>query len=365
MCELSSPEKPVEPQASPQHPLVPADYLPASRVRQARRDLLERIVDFVLRHDLDVTGPNLALICNALSGSHGPLAKAFVAREMSDDPIDQRWLDTLLRLDPDTGERMDELEQLMDQLEYSLMRFSQSAKTARDETSEHRGTLDAQIAALSDHAPDANAGEIEQVIALSRAMRERIEQVESAMETSQAESEQLRESLAKARLEADVDHLTRLPNRRAFERTLTSASQRAQNRGETLCVAFIDVDRFKAINDTHGHDAGDRVLVAIASTLSLQAGNRCFVARHGGEEFVALFYDQDRDAAWRKLDGMRRAQGAKALVDRKTGKGFGKITFSGGLTEVEGLEDARDALGRADAALYEAKAAGRDRIVAL
>ena len=350
--------------------LIPPDTFPQSRVRQARRDLIERIVVFVLRHDLEVTGPNLAIICNALSGSHGPLARAFVAREIADDPIDQRWLDTLVRLDPETGERMEELEQLMDQLEYALMRFSQTAKTAHDESSEHRGTLDAQIAIMSESAKDnaggdAGAGDaIERVIALSRAMRERIEHVEAAMGNSQAESEQLREHLAKARLEADVDHLTRLPNRRAFERTLISAAQRAQSRGDSLSVAFCDIDRFKAINDTYGHDAGDRVLVAIAATFSLHAGSGCFVARHGGEEFVMLFYKQDRDAAWRKLEGIRRAQAGKALVDRKTGKGFGKVTFSGGIAEVNGIDDTRAALARADAALYEAKRGGRDRIVA-
>lgn len=349
----------------PQPNLTAAEFRPQSRVRQARRDLLERIVEFILRHDLEVTGTNLAIIGNALSGSHGPLAKAFVAREMSDAPIDQRWLDTLVRLDPDTGARIDDLETLMDQLEYALLRFSQSAQTAKDETSGHRGRLGEQLVAMTAGGSQDGVTEIERVVTLSRAMLERVEQIETAMAKSQSESEHLRENLAKARLEADVDHLTRLPNRRAFERTLVSAAQRAQAKGEPLCVAFCDVDRFKMVNDTHGHDAGDRVLVAIAATLGLHAGPQCFVARHGGEEFVILFYGQDKDAAWRKLDGIRRAQGAKALVDRKTGKGFGKITFSGGIAQIDGVDDTREALRRADAALYEAKRAGRDRIVAM
>jgi len=343
---------------------------PETRVEQARRDLLDRVGAFVMRHDLDVTGPNLSVICAALSGTNGVLAKTFCAREISGDPIDQRWLDTVVRLDPETGERMDELERLMDQLEFSLIRYSQSARSAHDETSEHRGTIDAQIAAMSESVGSQGddrdtAAEVERVINLSRAMLDRIKQVETAMAKSQAESEQLRENLAKARLEADVDHLTRLPNRRAFERTLTSAARRAQTRSEPLCVAFCDVDRFKAINDKHGHDAGDRILVSIAETFSTHASDQCFVARHGGEEFVLLFYNFDKDAAWRKLDGMRRAQAAKMLVDRKTGKGFGKITFSGGIARIEGVQDAREALARADAALYEAKSAGRNRIVAI
>jgi len=346
-----------------------AECPPVSRARQTRRDLLERVAYFMLRHDLEVTGCNLAAVCNALSGSNGRLAEAVAAREMSGDPIDQRWLDTVARLDPDTGERMNELETLMDQLEYSLMRFSQSARNAHEETSDHRDTLDAQLLAMREGLDprmqaERGEGDVDRVITLSRAMLERIEQVEISMKRSEAESEQLRENLAKARLEANVDHLTRLPNRRAFERTLISAVQRAQATGRDLCVAFCDVDRFKAVNDRHGHDAGDRVLVSIAATLSMHANNECFVARHGGEEFVLLFYDQDIDDAWRKLDGMRRAQAAKTLIDRKTGKPFGRITFSGGLTQIRSLDDAREALARADAALYEAKNSGRNRIVA-
>ncbi|BDW81319.1 GGDEF domain-containing protein [Erythrobacter sp. Dej080120_24] len=337
-----------------------------TQAQLARRDLLDRIADFIERHDLNITGANLAAVTTALSGANAKLAEAFAAREISGEPIDQRWLDTVVRLDPETGARMTELEKLMDKLEYSLMRFAQTAKSAHDETSEHRGAIDAQIQEMAKGSNDnSSAGEMDRVIELSRAMLERISQVEDAMERSQAETDHLRESLAKARTEADVDHLTRLPNRRAFERRLSSAAQSAQQSGQPLCVAFCDVDHFKSINDTHGHDAGDRVLVAIASTLNSNASDTCFVARHGGEEFVVLFYGLDKDEAWRKLDGIRRAQAMKQMVNRDTGKPFGKVTFSGGIAEVTGVDETREALARADEALYQAKAEGRNRIVAV
>ncbi len=343
--------------------LQDVEYTKPSRAEEARRDLLERVCSFVLKHDLNPTGANLAAISTALSGSNAALAEAFVAREISREPIDQRWLDTIVRLDPETGNRMSELEKLMDRMEYSLMRFAQTAKSAQDETTEHRGAIDAQIEEMSGSESEAGLrGEVDRVIDLSRAMVERITQVEKAMARSQAEIEQLRANLATARTEADVDHLTRLPNRRAFERRLTSASQQAQLSGKPLCVAFCDVDYFKSINDTHGHDAGDRVLVAIASTLNSAANDSCFVARHGGEEFVVLFYGLDKDEAFAKLDGIRRAQAMKQMINRETGKGFGKITFSAGIAQVESVEDTREALSRADEALYEAKSSGRNRI---
>lgn len=335
-----------------------------SRAETARRELLDRIRDFMIRHDLTVTGANLAATGTALSGANAVLAQAFVEREISGNPIDQRWLDTVARLDPETGERMSELEGLMDKMEYSLMRFAQTAKSAQDETTEHRGAIDAQIEAMaSDEEVLSPRAEVDRVIHLSRAMVEHIGQVESAMERSQAETDHLRASLAKARTEADVDHLTRLPNRRAFERRLASASQQAQLSGKPLCVAFCDVDHFKAVNDTHGHDAGDRVLVAIASTLNANASDDCFVARHGGEEFVVLFYGLDKEASVLKLDGIRRSQAKKQLINRETGKSFGKITFSAGVAAVNGVDDAREALSRADQALYDAKNSGRNKVV--
>lgn len=343
---------------------------PDTRARQERRELLDRIAGFIVDHNLNVTGTNLATVHGALSGSNGQLAEAFAAREIAGEPIDQRWLDTIARLDPGNGDRMSELEKLMDRLEYSLMRFAQTAKSAKDETSDGREALGAHIEAIAEAShgsadPAQATVDMAQVIELSRVMMERIERVESAMEKSQAESAQLRANLAKARTEADVDHLTNLPNRRAFERRFASAATEASQKGEPLSVAFCDVDHFKAINDTHGHEAGDRILIAIASTLNEIANDECFVSRHGGEEFVLLFYGLDKDAAWRKLDGVRRVMARKQLMNRETGKPFGKITFSGGVAQVTEASDSRAALSRADAALYEAKSSGRNRIVAV
>ena len=345
-------------------PLKAAEPPQNNRADEAKRDLLERICDFILKYDLNVTSANLGTIGAALSGTNAALAKAFVEREIAREPIDQRWLDKVARLDPETGDRMSELEKLMDRMEYSLMRFAQTAKSAQDETSEHRGALGAQIDELASAGDgETHGSDLSRVIDLSRAMLDRIGEVENAMARSQAETDELRTSLAEARSEADVDHLTRLPNRRAFERQLASAAKQAEETGEKLCVAFCDVDHFKSVNDTHGHDAGDRVLVAVAGVLNSQANDECFVARHGGEEFVVLFYRLDIDAAWRKLDGIRRLQSKKRMINRDTGKSFGRITFSAGLAEVHGPDDTREALARADEALYRAKAEGRDRII--
>jgi diguanylate cyclase len=339
-------------------PELPVAHVPeTSRAIEARRALLERIADFIILHDLSVTATNMATICGGLSGANPELAQAFASREMGGEPIDQRWLDTLARLDPDGHVRLSELETLMDKLEYALVRFGQTARSAHSETSDHRGAIGEQIAAMAEPSDFAT------VLELSRSMLARIEQVEASMARSEAETAKLRENLAKARMEADVDHLTGLPNRRAFERRLMSAANEARAKGEPLSLAFCDLDHFKMINDRHGHEAGDRVLCALATSLIEYAGDQFFVARHGGEEFVLLFYGLDKQSAFQRLEAMRAAQATRQLMNRDSGLPFGKITFSGGVAEVTEDVDTRSALARADAALYRAKQDGRNRVM--
>ena len=133
--------------------------------------------------------------------------------------------------------------------------------------------------------------------------------------------------------------------------------------GEPMSVAICDIDHFKRVNDTHGHEAGDRVIRAVAQTLAKISNDKCHVARHGGEEFVILFRGKTIEEAWTLLDETRKAMAERRLVNRATDMPFGRITFSGGVADVFAHTTPRDALKAADDALYAAKAAGRNCIV--
>jgi diguanylate cyclase (GGDEF)-like protein len=157
---------------------------------------------------------------------------------------------------------------------------------------------------------------------------------------------------------ATVDSLTGIANRRRFDEQLRRELERASRRERPLSVVLLDVDHFKAVNDTHGHQTGDRVLEAIALVLTAQARTGETVARFGGEEFVWLMPDTTAEEA---VVATERARRAVAEMDLET---VGRVTMSAGVNSNQAAASGTLLLAGADEALYEAKARGRDQVVA-
>jgi diguanylate cyclase (GGDEF)-like protein len=158
---------------------------------------------------------------------------------------------------------------------------------------------------------------------------------------------------------ATTDPLTGLPNRRRFEEALAAEVSRSRRHRVPFAVVAVDVDHFKAVNDTHGHAAGDEVLVAVADALRGQCRVADVAARTGGEEFVVLLPATDLSDA---LVAAERIRGAVASESRSTPI---PVTVSVGVAAFpETSTDAQRLLVAADDALYRAKAQGRDRVCA-
>ncbi|HYG60357.1 MAG TPA: GGDEF domain-containing protein [Symbiobacteriaceae bacterium] len=165
----------------------------------------------------------------------------------------------------------------------------------------------------------------------------------------------------RARRTADTDPLTQLFNRRHFTGRLTRALRRRVGNEDPVGIILIDLDHFKRINDQFGHPGGDRVLQAVAATLCAHAGP-ALVARLGGEEFAVLVRGYP-EAVLALAESLRVRL---RTVDMSAGAGHPfRVTISAGVAVGEpGCTDAHLLLQRADRALYRAKAAGRDRVVA-
>jgi diguanylate cyclase (GGDEF)-like protein len=154
-----------------------------------------------------------------------------------------------------------------------------------------------------------------------------------------------------------LDPLTRLYNRRYFDRRLHSELAFATRHGMQMAVLMIDVDHFKRVNDTHGHQAGDRVLTEIAGRLSAIARPQDLLARVGGEEIAWLMGDTGMTGAHAAAERGRRRVGDDPFA------GIGTVTISGGVCDLRRAPAAGGIMRGADLALYQAKERGRDAIV--
>jgi two-component system cell cycle response regulator len=177
-------------------------------------------------------------------------------------------------------------------------------------------------------------------------------------------NDQLRDSVQQTIELAVTDGLTGLNNRRYLDTHLKLLFDRATARGRPLSICITDIDRFKSVNDTYGHDAGDEVLREFANRVRSTVRGADLACRFGGEEFVVVMPDTTPETAASVAERLRMVVEMNPFQLRQAGVSIA-ITASIGISStVWGAESAEQLLKQADMALYEAKHAGRNRVVA-
>ncbi|RMF18679.1 MAG: sensor domain-containing diguanylate cyclase [Candidatus Dadabacteria bacterium] len=175
----------------------------------------------------------------------------------------------------------------------------------------------------------------------------------------------LEQTNRKLALLASVDELTGLWNRRAFQRRLDEEILRAHRNDAPLSLVMIDIDHFKQYNDRHGHLVGDRTLAMFAGTIQTTIRRVDIAGRIGGEEFCILAPESDRTAALRLAERLRAAIHQQVWPREQVRASFGVATLDRFVRSASGIDPRQTAtvlLNAADDALYQAKAAGRDRV---
>ncbi|MDP3535172.1 MAG: diguanylate cyclase [Halomonas sp.] len=162
-------------------------------------------------------------------------------------------------------------------------------------------------------------------------------------------------------LEAGRDSLTRLLNRKFLSVVLNREVEIARHSDKRFALLMVDIDHFKSINDTHGHDAGDSVLQQVASILDRSTRGGDYVFRMGGEEFLIVLVDTDQDGSRLFAERLRQAVAKEPML--ATADTLLNVTVSIGLTLHDGHPDYQRSMQRADQALYQAKRGGRNRVV--
>lgn len=163
----------------------------------------------------------------------------------------------------------------------------------------------------------------------------------------------------KMSLLATTDSLTGIANRREFNLQLEKEIDRARRYDTPLSLIMYDIDNFKQINDTFGHDVGDTILTEVTEVIKKKIRSHDLLARWGGEEFMILMPEADQN------DGMQAAEKLRKSVEDTLFEQVGRMTISFGVTAFSKDDDSDDLLKRADNALYQAKDNGRNRVEAL
>jgi len=196
--------------------------------------------------------------------------------------------------------------------------------------------------------------EIDRVISSNSALKLELARSEEILANQRRQIESLRTAVR-------IDSLTQLANRAYFDEKLTEMIRLRQRYNDPFSLLMIDVDNFKEINDTYGHQGGDRILKGVAFKIRSGLRESDFVARFGGDEFAVILIKASAkpaiDVAWKLCCDMRES---RFLLDGSEVK----TTLSIGVAEISSGETAESLLKRADAALYRVKDSGRNSVVA-
>ncbi len=240
-----------------------------------------------------------------------------------------------------------------------------SARSAHDRTGEFTSTLNDCQKALRQ---EAGAARLEQLInALveeTTALQGSIAVMQGQLSSSMRETEALRRELERVRSEALTDPLTGVLNRKGLDQALAGAIEERERSGRPLCLMMLDLDHFKAINDQYGHLLGDKVLRCLAELLRDNVKGRDTVCRFGGEEFAVLLPDTGLEGAVAVAEQIRSLLQRARIRRLDNGRTIDQVTVSAGVACHRPGETAEELLERADALLYRAKQAGRNRVVA-
>jgi diguanylate cyclase len=259
------------------------------------------------------------------------------------------------------AEKLETTEAQLDSELAVILRFMRTYVDANDNYSKALAQAHRNLHALA--KPEQMRAMVKFLVSENEKMQREASDLQRNLEHSRSQIEKLRWNLAEAQELGLRDPLTALSNRRCFDVNLAKEIEEAHAHKSSMCLVMGDIDRFKVINDTFGHQIGDEILKMFAKLLSANVKGRDTVARFGGEEFAIILPETRLTDAERLTESIRCELEEKEFAVHSSGAPIGRITASFGIAELGEHDDADTLIQRADARLYEAKCAGRNRVV--
>ena len=246
-----------------------------------------------------------------------------------------------------------------------MKQVDESVRSASDSAADFDGKLEDFSESLGDDVDPAQVRT--QVLTLRddvKAVNSQMRGLQEHLEGTRSEVQRLAQELAQAREEAQLDPLSGLLNRRGFDQALAAQIDKAataDNEADAkLTLVVIDIDHFKAVNDTHGHLFGDKVIQGVAKILDGAVMRKDYVSRFGGEEFALILPATDEAGGLAVADRIREAVGKSRIRRGNSTDVITNITVSAGVAQYSRGETPIDLIEKSDRALYRAKNKGRN-----
>ena len=293
----------------------------------------------------------------------GPLAKEIARLLGNGEPITDYVDEDLAHTYLPNARLHDQIRDAGDLLSEELATVGRAIRTAQQSSAaygEHLAGATEKLTARLDH--DGLERIIRGLTQATTRVNSENQVLEQRLADSTAEVSRLRDHLAQVRRDATTDGLTNLANRKSFDDELERACAEASQNGAPLMLAVLDIDHFKNFNDTWGHQTGDQVIRYVASVIGRVGAPPRFAARYGGEEFAMIFAGETERQVDRTLHHILDEVASRRLKRRSTNEELGAVTISAGFAERLPGEPPVALMERADAALYESKRTGRNRV---
>lgn len=326
--------------------------------------LLREVLVWIDQHDISPGPVAHAVFYEHLSGRNGGLSAALEpllasGNRLTDAQVEALHAAHIAAPGGDEAERIRvDMQRVMDRIADSAARTGQAAGA-------FGAGLDGLQNALQMEDAAALAVQVAQARQKTQAMQASVDALQEQVSSSQAEIQRLRADLERMRDQAVRCALTGVLNRHGFDDHLQQMLATPPAAGTEHCLVLIDIDHFKRVNDTYGHPVGDMVIAGLGEVLRmLPPEPGMSLARYGGEEFAILLPSSGLRRAVHVAEWVRNRVGRMGLRSRQTQEVRLTITVSAGVAAWKPGEEAQTLLVAADSALYRAKAAGRDRVVA-
>jgi diguanylate cyclase len=331
--------------------------------KQAAR-LCHRAIDLIWQTGALPTPTNFELFYAHALGSNKALCEAVEQTLSEQGALTSLEADKLYETYLAPGSEGEDIQAIGGKLDGEIEQVMKIVQEAVNSTDAFDVSLDQVNSGLGDGSdPELVKRVVATLVQATKKMGQGNLDLKERLAESAKQVDQVKRELDAVRSESLTDALTRVANRKSFDRTLDQEIAQVKITGLPLCLCIIDIDHFKRFNDTFGHQAGDMVLKEVAGLFKYKIRFFDRVARYGGEEFAVIMPNTDLDAAIMVAERIRQSLMKKELIVGSTGMSMGKITISVGVGRLKPEDSAQSLIERADVCLYTAKHAGRNRVV--